>query len=269
MATRPVRYTHGQDETVLQSYRWRNADNSAAYLLGHLEPGMSLLDVGCGPGSLTADLASRVAPGHVTALDPSPEVLAKAQTLAEEQGVRNVEFRTGDVSGLDLPDDGFDVVHAHQLLHHLTDPVAALREMRRVCRPGGIVAARDGDFAGNHWYPDIPELDEWLSLCRRAIRDNGGEPDAGRRLLSWARAAGFTDITATASLWCHTTADDKTRWATTWAGRLEQADLGRQIVDSGWADPDDLHRLADGWRAWAAHPDAWFAVPSGEILCRA
>jgi len=269
MATEPVRYTHGQDETVLRSYRWRNAENSAAYLVEHLEPGMRLLDVGCGPGSITVDLAARVAPGHVTALDTSREVLAKAGALAREQGVDNVEFRTGDVYDLGVPDDRFDVVHAHQLLHHLPDPVTALREMRRVCRPGGIVAARDGDFAGNHWYPQVPELDEWLDLCRRAIRANGGQPDAGRRLLSWARAAGFTDITATASLWCHATPEDRERWAGTWAGRLEQSDMGRQIVESGWVRPEDLHRLADGWRAWAEHPDAWYAVPSGEILCRA
>ena len=114
----------------------------------------------------------------------------------------NVDFAVGDVHALDFPDDTFDVVHAHQVLQHVADPVQALREMRRVCRPGGYVAARDSDYAAFTWFPQLPELDEWLALYQRVARANGGEPDAGRRLLAWARAAGFTDVTATASTWC-------------------------------------------------------------------
>ena len=84
---------------------------------------------------------------------------------------------------LDFPDDTFDVVHAHQVLQHVGDPVAALREMRRVTRPGGVVAVRDSDYAAFTWFPQLPELDEWLDLYQRVARGNGGEPDAGRRLL--------------------------------------------------------------------------------------
>ena len=118
-----------------------------------------------------------------------------------------MDFRTGDVHALDFADGTFDVVHAHQVLQHVADPVQALREMRRVCRPGGVVAARDSDYAAMTWYPAVPELDEWLALYQRVARHNGGEPDAGRRLLAWARAAGFADVDrATAGTWCY--ADD-------------------------------------------------------------
>jgi len=167
-------YTHGHHASVLRSHQWRTAENSAAYLLPHLRPGQDLLDVGCGPGTITADLAELVAPGRVVALDQAEGVLTQAAAVATERGLTTVDFAVGDVFALDFPDDSFDVVHAHQVLQHVGDPVAALREMRRVCRPGGYVAARDGDYGAFTWYPADPALDEWLALYRALARRNGG-----------------------------------------------------------------------------------------------
>src|ERR1700758_3076475 len=128
----PEVYTHGHHGSVLRSHRWRTAENSAAYLLPHLSPDAKVLDVGCGPGTITADLADRVPRGHVTGIDAAQEVIDQA---AEAVGDRaNLKFATGDVYALDYPDDSFDIVHAHQVLQHLGDPVRALAEMRRVTR---------------------------------------------------------------------------------------------------------------------------------------
>src|ERR1043165_6861191 len=121
-------YTHGHHSAVLRSHQWRTAENSAAYLLPHLKPGMTVLDVGCGPGSITADMARIVAPGKVTGIDSVGVLEAAVEAVA---GVSNVELAAGDVMALDYPDDSFDVVHAHQVLQHLADPVGALRETRR------------------------------------------------------------------------------------------------------------------------------------------
>jgi ubiquinone/menaquinone biosynthesis C-methylase UbiE len=127
---------------VVRAHASRTAENSAAFVIPHLTPGVSVLDVGCGPGSITCDFAGLVAPGKVTGLDRSPDVITHAQELASDRGVENVEFVAGNIYDLDFEDDTFDVVHAHQVLQHLTDPVEALREMRRVAKPGGIVAVR-------------------------------------------------------------------------------------------------------------------------------
>jgi ubiquinone/menaquinone biosynthesis C-methylase UbiE len=262
-------YTHGHHESVLRSHRWRTAANSAAYLLPHLTPGLSLLDIGCGPGTITADLAARVAPGRVTAVEVTDTALGLARAEAAARGQTNIEFVVSDVHALDIPDAPFDVVHAHQLLQHVTDPVSALREMRRVCRPGGIVAARDSDYAAKTWFPAIPELAEWQTLYRRVARANGGEPDAGRRLLSWARAAGFTQVTATSATWCFATPEDRAWWGGLWADRVVQSDIAGHAVASGMATPADLLRIAAGWRRWAAADDGWLSVLHGEILCRA
>jgi ubiquinone/menaquinone biosynthesis C-methylase UbiE len=260
-------YTHGHHSAVLRSHRSRTAANSAAYLVPRLSPGSVLLDVGCGPGTITADLAALVAPGRVVAIDAAAGVLDGARQLAEERGLDNVEFVVGDVNALEFPDGNFDVVHAHQVLQHLADPVGALREMRRVCRPGGVVAVRDVDYAAMTWYPENPVLDEWLAVYRRTARRNGGEPDAGRRLLSWARSAGFDDITCTASTWCYATPDQREFWSGMWAERIMQPGFGDAAVRYGYLAEADRTRIADAWREWGASDDGWFAITHGEILC--
>ncbi|MFD5785717.1 methyltransferase domain-containing protein [Streptomyces sp. NPDC127037] len=262
-------YTHGHHESVLRSHRWRTAANSAAYLVGELRPGLSVLDVGCGPGTITADLAALVAPGRVTGLDTTDEILAQAAEAAAERGLDNVEFAVADVHALDYPDDSFDVVHAHQVLQHVGDPVQALREMRRVCRPGGIVAARDSDYAAMTWFPESPGLDRWQELYGRVARANGGEPDAGRRLLSWARRAGFTDITPTAGSWCYATPESRAWWSGLWADRTVASAYANRAVDGGHATAGELTEIAEAWRAWGEEGDGWFMVPHGEVLCRA
>jgi SAM-dependent methyltransferase len=261
-------YTHGHHESVLRAHRRRTAENSAGYLLPHLRPGTALLDVGCGPGTITVDLAARVAPGQVTAVEQTDDALDLARAEAQARGRSNLVFVTSDVHALDLPDDAFDVVHAHQVLQHVADPVQALRELRRVCKPGGVVAVRDADYAGFTWYPQLPALDQWMKLYATAARANGGEPDAGRRLLSWAQKAGFDDITPTGSLWCFATPEDRDWWGGMWADRIVASALARQLLDWGMASADELDEISSAWRQWAAAPDGWLAIPHGEILCR-
>ncbi|MER7516661.1 methyltransferase domain-containing protein [Streptomyces sp. NPDC126499] len=268
MAHESAVYTHGHHESVLRSHSWRTVENSAAYLVPELRSGLDVLDVGCGPGTITADLAARVAPGRVTGVDAAADVLVKARAAAAERGLDNVEFAVADVHALAFPDDSFDVVHAHQVLQHVGDPVQALREMRRVCRPGGVVAARDSDYGAFTWFPSTPGLDEWQALYRRVARANGGEPDAGRRLLSWARRAGFTDVTASAAAWCFATPGERDWWSGLWAERTTESVYARLAVEGGHATHEDLASLAGAWRTWGGEADAWFMVPHGEILCR-
>lgn len=260
------RYTHGHHESVLRSHRWRTAENSAAHLLPHLEPGHALLDVGCGPGTITADLARRVGPGAVIGIDRSEQVVAAAH---EAHGGSGVEFRAADLYELPFDDDTFDVVHAHQVLQHLYDPVAALVEMRRVCRPGGIVAVRDADYGGFRWAPGSATLDRWLELYRDVARRNGGEPDAGRHLLGWANAAGFATVAPSGSLWCFATPEDRQWWGGLWADRMVQSDLATHLLEEEMTDVGELAGIAEAFRAWAAHPDGWFGVPHGEVIARA
>ena len=261
-------YTHGHAAAVLAAHARRTAADCAPRLLPVLRPGLDLLDVGCGPASITADLAERVAPGRVVALDAASGALEAARATLRDRGLsEQVEVTSGDVVALPFEDASFDVVHAHQVLQHLADPVGALAEMRRLTRPGGIVAVRDAVYSAMTWFPEPSGMEQWRSVYMSTARANGGEPDAGSRLLSWAREAGFTDVTASASTWCYATPADRAWQSQTWAQRCLTS-FGPRAVELGLADGADLEAMAQAWRQWGASEDAWFVVVHGEVLAR-
>lgn len=264
----PDVYTHGHHDAVLRSHRWRTAANSAAYLLPHLRPGLTVLDVGCGPGTLTVDLATRVAPGRVLGVDADAGVVAGAADHARERGVA-VEFAVGDFRTMGLTVGSFDVVHAHQVLQHLREPVAALRHMAALARPGGgLVAARDADYAAMTWAPADERLDRWAALYQAVTTRNGADANAGRHLKRWARLAGLDDVDYTTSTWTFTAPADRSWWSETWAERIVSSALATQALDYGLATRDDLAAMAAGWRAWAEDADAVFTVVHGEVVGR-
>lgn len=261
-------YTHGHQDAVLRSHRWRTAENSAAYLLPHLESGQRLLDVGCGPGTLTIDLARRVAPADVLGVDVAESVVAEASAMAAEAGVGNASFRAGDFREIDLTSGSFDVVHAHQVLQHLSDPVGALRAMADLARRGGLVAARESDYSGFVWAPADDHLDRWREIYLAVSRHNGAEPDAGRWLRRWSREAGLTDVAYSSSTWTFSSTEDLTWWATLWAERCVASAFAQQAVAYGISTEAELGSVAAGWRAWAQDPDAAFIALHGELLAR-
>ena len=178
-------------------------------------------------------------------------------------------IEVGDVYGLAYDDATFDVTHAHQVLQHLSDPVAALREMRRVTKPGGLVAVRDADYAGMFWAPADPRLDHWMDTYRKVAKHNDAEPDAGRFLLRWALDAGFTEIEPSASTWVFATDEDREYWGGTWEERAVKSAFAEQAVAYGYATADDLQEWVAGFRTWRSAPDGWFAIVHSELLLRA
>lgn len=174
-------YTHGHHASVVNSHARRTAQDSAAFLLPHLKPHHTILDIGCGPGTITADLAELVPEGKVTGVDAVEAVLERARAhVAGRSGITNCTFEVADANALPYPDASFDVVFCHQVLQHVQDPVGILKEMRRVAKPGGIVAAREADYKSFAWFPEPQGLDDWLDAYRKTARLCGGQPDAGR-----------------------------------------------------------------------------------------
>ncbi|MXX80489.1 MAG: methyltransferase domain-containing protein [Chloroflexi bacterium] len=259
------RYTHGHHESVVQSHARRRAEVEAWFLLPRLGPGVSLLDAGCGPGTVTTGLARTVSPGNVVGLDAAPGVLEHARGHAQEERVDNVTFIAGDVYALDFPEGAFDVVYANQLLQHLADPVRAISEMRRVLKPGGLLAVRDADYATMSPHPKFPEFLDWNELYHRVAYRNHAEPDAGRTLPAWVRAAGFLEVEIHPNV-VAMDGEEARIWGRSWSQRILYSGIAEQALEHGLAEQSDLERISRGWATWAESDQPFFMFTQIAVL---
>ena len=260
-----VTYSHGHHASVVGAHAARTVANSAAYLSPLLRPGMRVLDVGCGPGSITIDLARRVGSGGlVVGIDASAEVVETAREAALQAGVSNVAFHVGDAYD---PASGerFDIVHAHQVLQHLGEPVRALAAWRAV---GDLIAARDVIYSATTIHPLTPELRRWRELVVALQAENGGDGDAGARLKAWARAAGFAQIETDVETWCFESPRGRAFWGGQWQERALHSAFADGTERHGLADAREREAIAAAWAAWTADDDGWMAMLHGWILAR-
>jgi ubiquinone/menaquinone biosynthesis C-methylase UbiE len=260
-------YSVGYDDPTVDFFRARRAATHAAFFLPHLRPGMRLLDGGCGPGSMTTDLAAVVAPGEVLGIDVEPGQVALAMKEAAQRGVSNVRFHVADLYALALPDQSFDAVFLHGVLEHLREPVRALGEVRRVLRSGGVLGARHADFGGFILEPAAPPLDQFAPLFERLMRRNGGHPRAGRQQIRWLREAEFSRIEASASYDCWTRTPEATSRCAAFLARLVgDSSFSAQLVEAGLADRATLQELSRAFVDWGTNPAAFAAEAWGEVV---
>lgn len=237
------RYFYGlkPDKTVMEGHGRRTAENTCQYMLPallekvHQNPNLKLLDVGCGPGSISVGLAKYMPEGQVTGVDLSESVLEKARHLASEQQVPNITFQTANIHALPFPDATFDVVHTHQTICHCRDAVGAIKELLRVTKRGGLLCMREADIHSVRFWPDAPLLkDEFDSVAALMERTESGWSDAGRRLKAWTVQAGVPRerIVHTAGSWCYDTPEARRGFD---GGRMLRGAPGEKVVDLGIA----------------------------------
>ncbi|KAH8831461.1 putative ubiE/COQ5 methyltransferase [Flagelloscypha sp. PMI_526] len=271
-ATDGSTYTSTHDSTVLEGYiKYRTAVNCCPHLLPVLKPTDSVLDMGCGPGSISVDLASRVPLGHLTGVDLSEKALEKARELAVDKKLTNTTFLTADIYSLPFPDDSFDAIHVHQVLQHVTYPWTAASELRRVLKPGGVLAVTESDLGGCIWSPESPGISLWSAVYPKVQRGNGGEPFAGRVLHTWLLKGGFSrdDMEISSGSWCFATPADVKFWGIeTWYHRLQLPEFRKGSVERELCTEDDVQTMYEGWKEWAMSEDAWFSIPHGRVLAR-
>ena len=262
-------YSVGYDAATLEFFQRRRAASHAAFFIPHLRPGMTLLDCGCGPGTITLDLADVVAPAEVVGVDMEANQLRLAGSQAAERETPNLLFSVADIYSLPFPGDTFDAVLLHGVLEHMGDPVTALREVRRVLKSEGLVGARHADFGGFLLEPAEPPLDRFVPLFERLMIHNGGHPYAGRHQVRWLYEAGFDTLAVSASYDCWTATPQETRRN---AGFLAQLVAGSgfaaQLIEAELADSASLTQMSAAFLAWGGHPHAFAAEAWGEAVGR-
>lgn len=264
----------GQEERPLAerhraAHARRSAETHAAFVLPHLRPGMRLLDCGCGPGSITAGLGRAVAPGCAVGIDVT---IGGGRT---EPGTGALDAATpphlcaADIMRLPFADGTFDVVFANALLQHLPEPTGALREMYRVLKPGGLIAAADADYDGSILAPADPVLMESMRLIARLRSERGrGDARVGKRLRGLLVETGFVGVEAAARAGAYGTNAAVRQTGAFWASYFEAPELAVQMVDARLCDRDGLRAISAAWRRWASQPGAFWATFWCEALGR-
>jgi ubiquinone/menaquinone biosynthesis C-methylase UbiE len=257
-------YQHGHHPSVVADHAKRTAEVSASFFLPYLKPGMRLLDVGCGPGSITSGLAQRVAPAETIGIDPSPSVIETAISLAD--GMAHLTFVVGDIGQPPFGGETFHAIFSHQVLQHLDQPVEALKIMRMLLKRGGVVGVRDVDWGSTTFYPDSQGMRRFLTLYYELARRSGAQPDAGRYLRRWFREAGFGETRVTTATVSYTDPVATRDWGDTYAERTLRSNLADRALELGIATRCELEDIAASWRTWARDPDAYFCFSHTEVV---
>ncbi|EGO53999.1 hypothetical protein NEUTE1DRAFT_124374 [Neurospora tetrasperma FGSC 2508] len=280
MTTQHTPYAIGHAPSHTKHHEWRTAANSAPHLLPHLpkalssNPNLKLLDIGCGPGTISASLAQHLLPsGHVLATDIADDVLERAKEHAISQGLsvpQNISFQKESVYELSFPDNEFDIVHAHQVLCHLDDPVAAVKEMLRVCKPGGLISLRESDMHMWCFWPELPSLLKFHELMVNVMLANGGQDKGGRKLVSWIMEAGVDrkDIEAGFGTWCYSEPGDRKAWGEAMIERLRTGQMRQRGIEVGLTTEEDIEEMVKGWREWMERGDATLGIVNGEVIVK-
>ena len=256
-------YTIGYSEQRTRNFARRraagNEEGDAGFFSAHLNAGMSVVDCGCGPGSVTVGFAEIVAPGQVLGLDLGESQVETARTIAAEQDVQNVRFDVGSIYQVPAPDRSFDAAYTQFVLEFLRDPLDGLKEIHRVMKTGGVVGVKTQDWDSLVMWPRDPTVEEAWELGMRLWRHNGGDPHVGRRLLQLLRMAGFSQIEVVAQAFTGQKSGDTGRVGAGMCNTLLEPNSADQMIDLGWVDQGRVEEMRAAVNRWEQHPDAFRA----------
>ena len=261
-------YTMGFNDMYLRSLREYTAVTHAGYLLPHLMPGQRVLDFGCGPGAISVGLAQAVNPGELYGVDMEESQIKMARAEARKQGAENAFFDQGDVCALEFEDCFFDVAHGHDVLMHVPDTEAVLAEVRRVLKPGGIIACRELILQACFTHPDFGIFQKSCEMFADLIAANDGHPHMGKELKGHIHSAGFEDIQLSCSWTTFGTPEEVSAIYEVLNGWFLSEEISEAAIQHGaWArELADQIRLA--YREWKDSPGAFLAVAYCELLAR-
>jgi SAM-dependent methyltransferase len=219
-----------------------------------MQPGLRCLDLGCGGGPVTLELARLAGPeGRVVGIDMDDAKLQLARQRAEQQKLR-VEFQAGNVH--DLADEAqYDLVYARFLLTHLHDPAQVVQHVLRALRPGGTMIVEDIEISAAFAYPPCPALDRHVQLYKAVVERRGGDPDIGPKLPGLLRASGVKDIHLGVVQPAFLTGEGKT------IHQLTMENIAAAVIDEGFATRAEVDTVNAELALLADDPDSIVSLP--------
>lgn len=265
-------YKNGFQDSIADTHSWRTVENSSKFTLSVLQPDFKVLDVGSGPGTITVDFAKNYLTGKdgfIIGIEPTQELIDRSNSYKEEVApeLTNIQFQIGSVYKIPFDDNTFDLVHAHQVILHLHDPILALQELKRVTKPGGYVCVKDVDIESAIVTPEKYEVLKQFRLLK-AQASKSTDVRAGRKLREKALKAGYepTNIVTSMSYWL--IGDDPKM-------KQSRAALTKNRVENGGEDvfPNDEVKNLSAKKMtlelideWEQDDSAMFAVTNFEII---
>ena len=259
-------YTMGFSEDYLKALRRYTAEANAAHLLPHLRPGLRILDFGCGPGTLSVGLAKAVVPGELHGVDMEESQIDLARETVKWYGVDNAIFHVGDVTDMPFEDGFFDVAHCHNVLMHVPDTAAVLTEVKRVLKPGGLIACREMISGCSFTEPDFGVIRKAWDMFEDLVEADDGHPQMGKELKGHILKAGFTNIRVTASVDIYSTPADV---AFIYGIALQwflSPEITEAAIKYGASTRELCDAIADAYARWKEHPAAVVGVAHGEVV---
>lgn len=259
MSEAKEQYTMGYGPAATAMMSSRTAQRHAAFLMPHLQPGMKVLDCGCGPGSITLGLAELVAPGEAIGTDLEQTQLDLGRAAATQREITNVRFEVADVYELPFANETFDAVFISAVLGNLREPPRGFRELYRVLKPGGVVGVKEFDHGGDLLYPLEAELVESLDLYYRLRRHYGHDPESGRKVLGFLQQAGFRNVTVKATYETLSGAEVLSQFGGVYATIISEA-FAEPLQRLGWVTPEALQNIIRAWQEFPQKPGAFYAL---------
>ena len=259
-------YTTGYNEAYIEFLSRRGLGSHGAHLLPYLKPGLRVLDFGCGPGTLTIDLARMVEPGEVHGVDMEASQVELANSSAEAGGLHNVTFHVGDATDLPFDDDSFDIAHCHSVLMFVPDTRSLLTEVMRVLKPGGIISSRETIIESSFLEPAFYNLSDLWELYSNFVRFDDGHPEMGKEMKDHLLKAGFLDIRASASFNVFNSTEEVAFFRDFVVGWFLSDEIVDAAVEYGAGSRrqfDDVRRALEQWKG---HPSAFGAIAYGEAI---
>ncbi len=259
-------YTMGYGDEYLRFLARERAQRTIDFLRPQLRPGLRLLDIGCGPGQVTAALAEAVAPGEAWGIDMEPSQVELARANAAEHGCGEASFEVADGAQLPFDDGSFDVVSGCDVLAYVPEPAAVLGEAQRVLRPGGLLFCREMIIDSSFVYPGHPILDRGWQIFAELLAADDGHPQMGKELFARLLECGYTDARVSMTFETFAEAPELEAFFQLVAGWFLSPEISGPVQQYGVGEARELHQLSEQLETWRQSPGAVAAIAFGQAV---